>query len=95
MLFKRASSLSAVPMATELPANAPLISTRGIEKSYPVGPGQTYVLRRITVDIKPWRVVSIWGGHMTPVSRITWIHLDLTRAVGSLGERARSADRGL
>jgi ABC-type lipoprotein export system ATPase subunit len=44
-----------------LPANAPLISTRGLEKSYPVGPGQTYVLRRITLDIKPGEFVSIMG----------------------------------
>ena len=61
MLFKRTSSLSAVPSATDLPANTPIISTRGIEKSYPVGPGQTYVLRRITVDIKPGEFVSIMG----------------------------------
>jgi ABC-type lipoprotein export system ATPase subunit len=61
MLFKRTSSLSAVPTATDLPANAPLISTRGIEKSYPVGPGQTYVLRRLTLDIKPGEFVSIMG----------------------------------
>jgi ABC-type lipoprotein export system ATPase subunit len=37
------------------------MSTRGIEKSFPVGPGQTYVLRRITVDIKPGEFVSIMG----------------------------------
>ena len=61
MLFKRASSLSAVPSAVDLPANAPIISTHGIEKSYPVGPGQTYVLRRITLDIKPGEFVSIMG----------------------------------
>jgi len=60
MLFKRSSSLSAVPVAT-LPADAPLISTRGIEKSYPVGPGQTFALRRITLDIKPGEFVSIMG----------------------------------
>jgi ABC-type lipoprotein export system ATPase subunit len=61
MLFKRSSSLSAVPDAAALPANAPLLSTRGVEKSYPVGPGQTYVLRRITLDIKPGEFVSIMG----------------------------------
>jgi ABC-type lipoprotein export system ATPase subunit len=61
MLFKRTPSLSAVPNAATLEANAPLISTRGIEKSYPVGPGQTYVLRRITVHIKPGEFVSIMG----------------------------------
>jgi putative ABC transport system ATP-binding protein len=61
MLFKRSSSLSAVPDAATLPANSPLISTRGIEKAYAVGPGQTYVLRRITIDIKPGEFVSIMG----------------------------------
>ena len=60
MLFKR-TSLSAVPDAASLPANSPLISTRGVEKSYPVGPGQTYVLRRITIDIKPGEFVSVMG----------------------------------
>ncbi|HEY6362016.1 MAG TPA: ABC transporter ATP-binding protein [Vicinamibacterales bacterium] len=60
-MFKRTSPLSAVPDATTLPANTPLVSTRGIEKSFPVGPGQTYVLRRITVDIKPGEFVSIMG----------------------------------
>ena len=60
-MFKRSSPLSAVPDITALPANAPLISTRGLEKSYPVGPGQTFVLRRITLDIKPGEFVSIMG----------------------------------
>ena len=62
MLFKRTlSSLSAVPSAAELPANAPLISARGIEKSYPVGGGQTHVLRGITLDIQRGEFVSIMG----------------------------------
>src|SRR5256885_16626339 len=38
-----------------------LISTRGIEKSYPVGVGRSYVLRRINVDIKDGEFVSIMG----------------------------------
>src|SRR5439155_24260571 len=38
-----------------------LISTRGIEKSYPVGVGRSYVLRRINVDIKEGEFVSIMG----------------------------------
>ena len=61
MFFKRASSLSAVPDSAVLPANTPLVSTRGLEKSFPVGPGQSYVLRRITLDIKPGEFVSIMG----------------------------------
>ena len=60
-MFKRTSPLSAVPDATTLPANTPLVSTRGLEKSFPVGPGQSYVLRRITLDIKPGEFVSIMG----------------------------------
>jgi putative ABC transport system ATP-binding protein len=60
-VFKRSSPLSAVPDAASLPANAPLMSTVGIEKSFPVGPGQTYVLRRISLDIKPGEFVSIMG----------------------------------
>ena len=38
-----------------------LISTRGIEKSYPVGVGRSYVLRRINADIKEGEFVSIMG----------------------------------
>jgi ABC-type lipoprotein export system ATPase subunit len=59
-VFKRSSS-SAVPDIATLPANAPLISTRGVEKSFPQGAGQTFVLRRITLDIKPGEFVSIMG----------------------------------
>src|SRR5262245_44892135 len=59
-MFKRSSSLSAVPNVS-VPANAPLIATRSVEKSYPAGPGQTYVLRRITLEIKPGEFVSIMG----------------------------------
>jgi ABC-type lipoprotein export system ATPase subunit len=38
-----------------------LISTHGIEKSYPVGNGQVYVLRRITFDVRSGEFVSIMG----------------------------------
>src|SRR5437016_12205493 len=38
-----------------------LTSTRGIEKSYPVGVGRSYVLRRLNVDIKEGEFVSIMG----------------------------------
>src|SRR6184192_4426417 len=38
-----------------------LISTRGIEKSYPVGVGRSYVLRRINVDLKDGEFVSVMG----------------------------------
>jgi ABC-type lipoprotein export system ATPase subunit len=38
-----------------------LIALRNLEKSYPQGPTRTYVLRRITVEIKPGEFVSIMG----------------------------------
>jgi ABC-type lipoprotein export system ATPase subunit len=61
MLFKRSSSLSAVPDPVQTDPNAPLMSLRSIEKSFPVGPAQSYALRRITLDIKPGEFVSIMG----------------------------------
>jgi ABC-type lipoprotein export system ATPase subunit len=39
----------------------PLISLRNLEKTYAQGPGQTFVLRRITADIKRGEFVSIMG----------------------------------
>ncbi len=38
-----------------------LISLRNLEKSYPQGPGQYFVLRQITLDIKEGEFVSIMG----------------------------------
>jgi putative ABC transport system ATP-binding protein len=38
-----------------------LISLRDVEKSYPVGVGRSYVLRRINADIKEGEFVSIMG----------------------------------
>jgi len=38
-----------------------LIALRNVEKSYPVGPGRSYVLRRVSLDIKPGEFVSIMG----------------------------------
>src|SRR5712691_12010482 len=60
MPFRRTPS-SAVPDQAVRPANAPLLSTRNVERSYSVGPGHTYVLRRITLDVKPGEFVSIMG----------------------------------
>jgi putative ABC transport system ATP-binding protein len=60
MLFKRSSSIASEP-AWEPTGNMPLMSLRGIEKSFPVGAGQSYVLRRITLDIKPGEFISIMG----------------------------------
>ena len=38
-----------------------MITLRNIEKSYPVGPGRYYVLRRITADIAEGEFVTIMG----------------------------------
>ena len=38
-----------------------LISLKNLEKSYPVGPSRSYVLRRVTIDIKAGEFVSIMG----------------------------------
>ena len=59
MLFRRSSSAAIEPV--EVNPNTPVMSLRGVEKSYPVGAGQTFVLRRIAVDIKPGEFISIMG----------------------------------
>jgi putative ABC transport system ATP-binding protein len=61
MLFKRSPSPSAVTEPIEVNPNTPLMSLRGVEKSFPVGAGRTYVLRRINIDIKAGEFVSIMG----------------------------------
>jgi putative ABC transport system ATP-binding protein len=38
-----------------------LVSLRGLEKSYAQGAGRSYVLRRVTIDIKQGEFVSIMG----------------------------------
>ena len=39
----------------------PIISIRGLEKSYPQGGGRTYVLRNVNLDVQPGEFVSIMG----------------------------------
>jgi len=60
MLFKR-SETAAVRDLAQVDPTAPLITMRGVEKSFPQGGGQTFVLRRIAVDITPGEFVSIMG----------------------------------
>jgi ABC-type lipoprotein export system ATPase subunit len=60
MIFRRSSS-PALTEPPQLDPTAPLMSLRGVEKSFPVGAGQTFVLRRIALDIKPGEFVSIMG----------------------------------
>src|SRR6187549_1532289 len=59
MIFRRSSSALTEP--PQLDPTAPLMSLKGVEKSFPVGAGQTFVLRRIALDIKPGEFVSIMG----------------------------------
>jgi ABC-type lipoprotein export system ATPase subunit len=51
----------AVTEPIDINPNTPVMSLRGVEKSFPVGAGQTYALRRINIDIKPGEFVSIMG----------------------------------
>ena len=60
MFFKR-SAANSVAEAWEPEPGTPVMSLRGVEKSFPVGAGQTFVLRRITLDIAPGEFVSIMG----------------------------------
>jgi putative ABC transport system ATP-binding protein len=101
-VFRRTSSLSAVPDLATLPANTPLVSTRGIEKSFPQGAGQTFVLRRVTLDIKPGEFVSIMGPsgagkstllHILGMHDAAWTgeYLFMGRPVHALGARERAA----
>jgi putative ABC transport system ATP-binding protein len=61
MLFKRSSSSALTDAPWEPTGNTPLMSLRGVEKSFPVGAGQTFVLRRIALDIKAGEFISIMG----------------------------------
>ena len=47
--------------ALEIPPGAPLISMRNIEKAYDVGAGKSWVLRRITLDVRQGEFVTIMG----------------------------------
>jgi len=61
MFFKRAPSSAIADTSWEPGSGSPVMALRGVEKSFPVGAGQTFVLRRITIDIAPGEFVSIMG----------------------------------
>jgi putative ABC transport system ATP-binding protein len=62
VFFRRASSaISATAPDWEPTGAMPLVTLRGIEKSYPAGAGQVFVLRRIGFDIRPGEFISIMG----------------------------------
>jgi ABC-type lipoprotein export system ATPase subunit len=88
VVFKRSWSRSAAPDVSALPAGTPLISTRGVEKAYSMGPGQTYVLRRITLDIKPGEFVSIMGP--SGAGKSTLLHILGMHSPRSSARRSRS-----
>ncbi len=52
---------AAPPPATTEGVGAAIISMRGIEKAVQTGSATTYILRRITLDIRPGEFVSIMG----------------------------------
>jgi ABC-type lipoprotein export system ATPase subunit len=58
-LFGSAPAPANTPL--ELPPGAPLVSLRELEKAYDVGGGKQYVLRRITLDVRPGEFVTIMG----------------------------------
>jgi ABC-type lipoprotein export system ATPase subunit len=58
-LFSRAPHLA--PVDLEPDSATPLVSLRNLEKSYAHGASRTWVLRRITIDIKQGEFVSIMG----------------------------------
>ena len=59
MLFSR--SKPAPPPAALEPNDGPLVQLRNIEKGYQHGPTTTFVLRRVSLDIKAGEFVSIMG----------------------------------
>ena len=59
MLFSR--SKPAPPPAALEPNDGPLVQFRNIEKGYQHGPTTTFVLRRVSLDIKAGEFVSIMG----------------------------------
>jgi putative ABC transport system ATP-binding protein len=59
-MFTRTAPAPAPP-AVKLDPNVPLLQLRNLEKSYDTGAGKTFVLRRITFDVKPGEFISIMG----------------------------------
>jgi putative ABC transport system ATP-binding protein len=61
-----------------------LIALRNLERSYATGPGQTYVLRRITLDIAEGEFVSIMGP--SGAGKSTLLHILGMHDAGWAGE---------
>jgi ABC-type lipoprotein export system ATPase subunit len=99
MFFKRPVAQSAVH---DVDPTAPVISMKGIEKAFPAGGGQSYALRRITLDIAPGAFVSIMGPsgagkstllHIMGLHDAAWTgeYALMGRAVHALPPKERSA----
>jgi predicted ABC-type transport system involved in lysophospholipase L1 biosynthesis ATPase subunit len=54
-------SPAAAPSTPAFTPGAPLLSIRNVEKSYDVGSGKSYVLRRITTEVKQGEFATIMG----------------------------------
>jgi ABC-type lipoprotein export system ATPase subunit len=78
------------------------MSTRGIEKSFAQGPGRTFALRRIDVDVTPGEFVSIMGPsgagkstllHILGMHDAAWTgeYLFMGQPVHALGAKERAA----
>ena len=63
MLFKRSTTTTTppAPEPLQLGENGSLVSLRDVEKALPQGAGQLFLLRRISLDIRPGEFVSIMG----------------------------------
>jgi len=63
VLFNRSTTPTPTPAATtpQLDDNGAIVGLRDIEKSIPQGGGQLFLLRRVSLDIRPGEFVSIMG----------------------------------
>ena len=61
MAFFGSSAPAPTDAALELPPGAPLVAMRELEKSYDIGGGKNYVLRRINFEVHPGEFVTIMG----------------------------------
>ena len=101
MLFKRSTTTPPEP-AMQLGDHGALLAVRDLEKSIPQGPGQLFLLRRISLDIKPGEFVSIMGPsgagkstllHILGMHDATWrgTYTLMGHPIHALSAKARSA----
>jgi putative ABC transport system ATP-binding protein len=61
VLFNRSTTTPKPSEPLQLGENGSLVSLRDVEKALPQGAGQLFLLRRISLDIRPGEFVSIMG----------------------------------